>query len=88
MRQPTVPPQLEVHPLNRELMSFDLESVEVEELERRFEMALAQPPPTAPPASPTAPIVPDACSGCPHLVACGTFCAPPPPQTDAPAGQT
>jgi hypothetical protein len=74
MRHPIdSPAQQEMEPLNRELMSFDLDAVEIEELERRFEMALAQP------ASPAA------CSGCPHLVACGTFCAPP-PQADSTTG--
>ncbi len=76
MPKPNALAEQEVQPLNRDLMSFDLGSVEVEELERRFEMALAQPVPAAP----------DACSGCPHLVACGTFCAPP-PQADVPVGQ-
>lgn len=76
MQKPIALAEQEVQPLNRDLMSFDLDSVEVEELERRFEMALAQPPAT-----------PNACSGCPHLVACGTFCVPP-PQTGAPVGQS
>ncbi len=57
----------EICALNACAVSFDLDQVEIEELERRFEMALA-----------LASGVPGACSGCPHLVVCGTFCSPPP----------
>lgn len=58
----------ELHSLNSDLFDFSLASVSVEELERRFEMALAvvveRPPNT--------------CS-CPELVSCGTFCIRRPP---------
>lgn len=55
----------EIQSLNQDLIRFDLGSVEIEELERRFELAVLG-------------IVPTVCNGCPHLVKCGTFCAPPP----------
>lgn len=57
----------ELHPLNGDLFDFDLASVSVEELERRFEMALAV-------------VVerPSLSCGCLRLVSCGTFCPPPP----------
>jgi hypothetical protein len=57
----------ELHPLNGDLFDFDLASVSVEELERRFEMALAVVV-EGPPSN---------CS-CPELVSCGTFCIRPP----------
>ena len=55
----------EIQSLNQDLIRFDLGSVEIEELERRFELAVLG-------------LAPAICSGCPHLMKCGTFCAPPP----------
>jgi hypothetical protein len=57
----------EVQPLNEELAGFDLDAATVEELERRFEMALALP---ADPANECL---------CPNLKSCGTYCSTPPP---------
>ncbi len=57
----------EIRPLNRELMSFDLDAIAIEELERRFEMALVISPGAA-----------TTCN-CPALVSCGTFCNKKPP---------
>jgi hypothetical protein len=57
----------EVVPLNGDLADFDFDGVQIEELERRFEMALAVPP-----------VTPGACR-CPSLQTCGTYCSPPPP---------
>ncbi len=57
----------ELHSLNGDLLDFSLASVSVEELESRFEMALAV-------------VVerPSLSCGCLRLVSCGTFCPPPP----------
>jgi hypothetical protein len=57
----------EVQPLNDDLAGFDLDAATVEELERRFEMALVLP---ADPANECL---------CPNLKSCGTYCSPPPP---------
>ena len=57
----------ELRSLNSDLLDFSLASVSVEELERRFEMALAVVVDGAP----------SNCS-CPELVSCGTFCIRPP----------
>jgi hypothetical protein len=54
-------------PLNDGVVDFDLDSVQVEELERRFEMALALP------------AVPDTICRCPQLQTCGTYCSTVPP---------
>jgi len=51
--------------LSPELMSFDLDSVSVEELERRFELALG--------------VLLNLTCRCPALETCGTYCSPPPP---------
>jgi hypothetical protein len=66
MSQPSVPCQ-EIQPLNNELLNFDLAAVEIEELERRFEMALALF------------VMPAATCDCPVLASCGTFCTRKPP---------
>jgi hypothetical protein len=65
---PELPTGQELLALNRELVDFDLGAVEIEELERRFEMALA-----------AVDVSPDATCTCPELVSCGTFCIKPPP---------
>jgi hypothetical protein len=57
----------EMHPLNDAWLDFDLDAVTTEELERRFELALA--PFLAPAVT---------CS-CPALTSCGTFCVKKPP---------
>ena len=66
-RSPGPQGEAEMVALNRESIDFDLDSVSVEELERRFELALASS------------IVLNKFCGCPNLKSCGTFCSPPPP---------
>ena len=56
---------LEPGTLNGDLLSFELDAVEIEELERRFEMALLLPP------------APALDCMCPNLKHCGTYCVPP-----------
>jgi hypothetical protein len=58
--------QDEVESLNGDLVSFDFEGIEIEELERRFELAVMTPP------------QPDLDCMCPNLKRCGTYCVPPP----------
>lgn len=50
--------------LSPELMSFDLDAISVEELERRFELALG--------------VGLNLTCRCPALQTCGTYCVPPP----------
>ncbi len=57
----------EIHPLNHMWLDFDLAEVTTEELERRFELALA--PLLAPAVT----------CDCPALTSCGTFCTKKPP---------
>lgn len=64
---PPPPDAPEVTSLNLDMCGFDLDSVEIEELERRFEMALALAPPDG-----------AGVCRCPSLQTCGVYCAPPP----------
>lgn len=57
----------EIHPLNHTWLDFALADVTTEELERRFELALA--PFLAPAVT----------CDCPMLASCGTFCTKKPP---------
>lgn len=63
----SAPDGVDVEPLNGAYLDFGLDRVEIEELERRFEMALAVPP-----------VETDLDCLCPNLKSCGTYCVPPP----------
>jgi hypothetical protein len=66
MKEPVDRPGEEIESLNPAWMSFDLDAVSVEELEQRFELALALQ------------IELGKFCGCPNLKTCGVFCSPPP----------
>jgi hypothetical protein len=61
---------VEIVELNPALMSFDVDDVSVEELERRFELALSF----------WVPDLGDTTCRCPHLESCGTYCSGKPPE--------
>ena len=58
----------EVTSLNLDMSGFDLDTVEIEELERRFELAMVLTPAAGA----------EVCR-CPTLQSCGVYCATPPP---------
>jgi hypothetical protein len=67
MKEDSRQPSGDMMPLNHGVVDFDLDSVQIEELERRFEMAMALP------------AVPDTTCRCPQLQTCGTYCSTAPP---------
>jgi hypothetical protein len=68
-REPGSSDAVEIVELNPALMSFDVDDVSVEELERRFELALSF----------WLPDLDDTVCRCPQLTSCGTYCSGKPP---------